>query len=135
MIDYDNDFDKVRGNNEIILIVEDEKALRDAIKELLIESGYLVITAAGFQEALQVFNAEKNVRVVLSDLSLSGANGIDLLERMNQKRPGVKVILASGFVESDQRDKMAHKGIDLFLQKPYTPIELLTIVSQALSGA
>ncbi len=134
MIDYEKDLMGLQGNNETVLIVEDYLSLRVALREMLAENGYRVLEATDPGEAMTIFDREKDIRIVISDLSLPEISGLELLEKMKNARPGIRAILASGFVEDEQKGEMERKGIDLFLQKPYTPLELLTKVRKALGA-
>ncbi len=122
-----------RGN-EIILVVEDEPGLRGLVYEILSARGYKVVTAEDGQQALALFTDNPDIDLVVSDIGLPKVGGIDMFRAMKGSKPEVKVILVSGFVEEHDRKRMTEAGVNRFVQKPYRPAELLSIVRQVLDG-
>jgi two-component system cell cycle sensor histidine kinase/response regulator CckA len=123
--------DAKRGT-ETILVVEDEAGLRELLEEALTSNGYKVLTAADGQRAVALFLDYQNIKLVISDIGLPGIGGIDLLETFKRLNADVKIILASGFVEEEDRKEMVEHGVDRFIQKPYRIAEVLASIREVL---
>ncbi len=125
-----------RGRGERILLIEDENSVRNLTSRILKDNNYNVFAAADAVEAIQIFNAEHGAfDLVLSDVILPGQNGVLLVEELLRRKPGMKVLMASGY--ADERLKKTgidDKGLKL-LQKPYHYNELLTAVREVLGTA
>jgi CheY-like chemotaxis protein len=114
---------------QTILVVDDEDILLTMAETILTEYGYHVLTANSGQKALVVLSGgDTKVDLVITDLVMPTMGGRELVERIRQIAPTVRILCASGCVlPPDQQ-------IDLmFLQKPYTSHDLLIRVRQALA--
>jgi CheY-like chemotaxis protein len=117
-----------------ILIVEDHDDVRQTITEVLSHLGYRVLTATTGAEALAVLRQEKLIEVLLSDVVLPGGlSGIELARAARQLKPGLKVVLSSGYVGDEVRDDLV-PGEFCFLPKPYRPAELAAKLTEVLSS-
>ena len=118
-----------------ILIVEDEKTVRDVASRVLMRAGYDVLAAGDGLEALEV-GAQRldDVNLVLTDVIMPRLNGPDLVARLRALRPGIRVLFTSGYTD----DAVFPHGIvtpDVgFLEKPFTPASLLDAVRKAIGG-
>jgi DNA-binding NtrC family response regulator len=113
----------------MLLIVDDEPKLLDLLRRYLGRLGYEVTTCGDAGEALALFQAEPDrFTMAITDLSLSGLNGEELIERMRQIRPGLAAIITSGYPYQPRG-----AGIG-FLQKPFLPQMLVEAVEKALKG-
>jgi DNA-binding response OmpR family regulator len=106
-----------------VLLVDDEVDIREVLALLLRRAGYCVLEAASTGEALRLV-AEADL--VLTDLSLPGGNGADLVGRLSAVRPGVPVLFMSG---GERREGIEPGN---FLAKPFSPEDLLGKVYEAL---
>jgi PAS domain S-box-containing protein len=119
----------VRGNGELILVVDDEASIREITKTSLINYNYRVLTASDGIDAISIYAQQRNeIGVVLMDIqmpSLSGVNAIRVLRRIN---PQLKIIVISGLVSN--RELLEDLGIEVqtFLSKPYTLKQLLDAI-------
>ena len=120
------------GGSETILVVEDEPGLRDYVQDLLMSEGYKVLTAQDGERAISIFINQSNINLILSDIGLPKIGGIDLLETVKVINPDTRIILASGFVEENERRRMEEKGVKAFIQKPYQREELLKKIRSVL---
>ncbi|MDP2209824.1 MAG: PAS domain S-box protein [Bacteroidota bacterium] len=119
----------IAGGNETILVVEDEEMILDIVTNILESKGYKVMTARDGYEALQVYIEKKNeIALVISDLGLPKLNGADLLKKLKEINPLIKVIIASGHIETDAQSEMQKYGNVNFMQKPYTVWKVLNQV-------
>jgi DNA-binding NtrC family response regulator len=113
-----------------LLIVDDEPNLLDLLSRYLGRVGYEVETCGDAKEALALFQAGPDrFSMAITDLSLSGLNGEDLIARIHQLRPGLPAIITSGY---PYQPRAAGVG---FLQKPFLPQMLVDAVEQALKGS
>jgi PAS domain S-box-containing protein len=124
----------VRGGSETILLVEDERPVRELVAHLLQNHGYAVWQASSGGDALGVWQEHKGeISLLLTDLVMPGnMNGHELAEKLRAERPGLKVIFTSGY-SADIVGKNFKLEPDLnFLQKPYQPQTLAQTVRRCL---
>jgi DNA-binding NtrC family response regulator len=116
-----------------ILVVDDEEALRDLVCGILGEAGYSVQTAGDGQEALSVYTRyQESIGAVLLDLNLPKMSGRDVLKRIQQVNPHVKVIVTSGYPAECSASDTSGSCANAFLPKPYTVDAVLRAVRNAL---
>jgi DNA-binding NtrC family response regulator len=103
-------------------LVEDEQHMLDLLEGALLQRGYRVFTATDGDKALEIYQRHKQViDIVLLDVGLPKVAGEDVLHRMKQENPDVKIVIASGYLELALKSEMEQAGITHFLQKPYMP--------------
>jgi DNA-binding NtrC family response regulator len=113
-----------------LLIVDDEPALLGLLLRYLEKLGYAVDSSSDPQEALEKYSADpQRYDLVITDLTFPGMNGEDMLERMREINPKLAGVISSGYPHTP---RLAGVG---FLQKPYLPDMLATVVEQALKSA
>ena len=123
----------ITGGTETILVVEDEKALRDLLAELLEGSGYRVLKAADGIEGLAVYRQyRREIGVVLTDMGLPRMSGQDLFARIRELDPAAPIVLASGYLEPSLRSHLSSAGAKAFIQKPYQTRDILRIIREVL---
>jgi PAS domain S-box-containing protein len=126
------------GGKESILLVEDDNAVRSLAARVLRERGYLVIEAANGDEALKRVDdivGEGSIDLLLSDLVMPKMSGKDLADKLQARRPGLKVLFVSGYPgESITRQRVLEPRFAL-LQKPFSPEELTRKVRECLDGS
>jgi len=106
---------------ESVLVVDDEQIIRDMAVMMLHEIGVTeVFTASDGKDALEVYKREQNnVGLVLLDLTMPRMDGEETFAQLRRMNADVKVVLSSGYSESDIQDRFAGKGLYGFIQKPY----------------
>jgi PAS domain S-box-containing protein len=124
---------KLPQGTEVIILAEDEPAVRELATRILREQGYTVLEAANGYEALHIWQERsKEVQLLVTDMSMPEMSGKELAEKLRQTQPGLKIIFLSG--HSDEM--IAHldaMGPDItFLQKPFNAVTLLDNVRKAL---
>ena len=123
----------VQGGKETVLIVEDQKSLLDFCKELLENEGYHVLLASSGEEALDISGKyKKPIDIVLSDIVMTGINGVEMWERMKAVRKEAKVIFMSGYTADVAQDKLSKEG-SIFLSKPFTNLQMLQSIRSVSS--
>jgi PAS domain S-box-containing protein len=122
------------GQGDLILLVEDELALREITKELLESFNYRVLTAADGAEAVTLYRRRKGrINVVVTDLMMPIMDGLALIRALRQLDPQAKVIVVSGLASQDKLDEVNTLHVQGFLTKPYTAEQLLTSLHRALA--
>lgn len=111
---------------DVVLVVEDEAAVRMFCCTVLRRFGYRVLEAAGPAEALDTLQ-QSTVGLVLTDITMPGMNGKEMVKRIDREQQrDLKVLYMSGYTEN------LEPGID-FLEKPFTSADLLKRVRAALT--
>lgn len=123
-----------RGANENILFVEDDETTREAVGELLKQSGYSVFTASECEEAIKIYseNIEK-IDLIISDLIMPGMGGKKLVEAILSINPHAKIIIASGYNVQESAACAREWGAKDFLSKPYEINKMLKTLKNALN--
>lgn len=122
-----------RGNREVVLVAEDDKAVRKLSKHVLERNGYEVIEAVDGAEAVRRFHesAEK-ISLVLLDVVMPKKNGQIAYEEMKRCRPDLKALFISGYTQDIINSKgVLDEGIN-FVAKPVNPDDLLAKVQEVL---
>lgn len=117
-----------------ILVVEDEPSLRELTCGALDRYGYTVLAAEDAADALRTFTQhEGEISLVVTDLSMPGMNGTDLIRHLRARYDGLKAILVSGYDEGSF-GYIADKEQCAFLQKPFTTETLLRKVREMMDA-
>ena len=120
----------------MVLVVDDEKSVRDVGIALVSYLGFIPIGAADGEEALHVFEEHGGeLAFVLLDMTMPRMDGITALREMKRRRPDARVILCSGFGEQDAAERAAREGAAGFIQKPYGLEQLRTTILGVLGQA
>jgi two-component system cell cycle sensor histidine kinase/response regulator CckA len=130
------EFIKISGGDETILVVEDESTLCEYLKFLLEEKGYSVLQASDGSEGVELFSKHrKKIGLVISDLGMPKLDGLGMLRKMKEMQPTVKVIMTSGLIDPDRKSEILLAGARDFLPKPYDGREVLLRVREILDSA
>jgi CheY-like chemotaxis protein len=114
------------GGTETILLVEDEESLIEMARLTLESHGYHVYAAQDGPKAVEMYRIHHNeIALVVSDIGLPGMTGIDVFKTLKEMNPNVKLVFVSGFIEPDVKSRLLGAGAKGFIQKPYTPREIL----------
>ena len=117
-----------------ILVVDDEPSVTGSLSLILTEAGFEVFTAQSFAESTAILK-QTQVDLVITDLRLADASGIDLITHVKRTTPDVEVILMTGYGSLDITIEAIKAGAYYYLEKPYTPDRLFTLVDRALQLA
>jgi len=122
----------VKGR-ETILLVDDEKQIRELAKELLKDFGYIILTASDGEEALELYKKEKErIDLVILDLIMPGIGGRQCFEELKKIQPEVKVLISSGYSATATTTGTMESGAKGFLSKPYEINQMLQVIRQVL---
>jgi PAS domain S-box-containing protein len=115
----DDGFEATRGNLETLLLVEDEPDVREALSQALRSLNYRVITASDGDDALQHFeNGGERIDLVLSDVIMPGLSGPSLFRTLNEKQPGIKMLLITGYPLDEGTRELLESNLVSWIQKP-----------------
>ncbi len=122
-----------KGHEEAILIVEDNEAVRNLIRRKLIKLDYRVLTAANGNEALSVFNNNRDdIQLIITDLVMPEMGGIELSKIIKARNPSIKIIALTGYPLGSKGEDLLLAGIEECIQKPFQGSKLTAAVSRAL---
>jgi len=117
------------GRGELILVVDDEIAIREITKGTLEAYGYRALTAADGTEAVALYAQHKDdIKVVLTDLMMPYMDGPVTIRALQKLNPNVRIIASSGLAENSR----SIAGAKLFLPKPYTAERLLNALAEVI---
>jgi len=123
--------DEATGDGQVILVVDDEEALREFAAELLTLAGYRTLMACDGIDALGVLE-NNHVDLVLSDIIMPNMDGYRLAQRIRQLYPDIKIQLASGYNDNEHSEFTNDPLQKTLMYKPYTSLELTKRVSVLL---
>jgi PAS domain S-box-containing protein len=104
-----------------VLLVDDEPMILDVGRRMLERLGYTVLTAAGGEEALEVFQRHKEgIRLVILDMVMPRMGGSDTFHRLKTLRPDLRVLLSSGYSAEAGAAELLGEGFTDFIQKPFS---------------
>jgi two-component system, cell cycle sensor histidine kinase and response regulator CckA len=119
----------------VVLVVEDEQAVRQVARSALVRLGFTVLEAGNGTEALDVCARHKReIRAVLCDLTMPGMDGWETLSALRAIAPGIPVILASGYDQAQVITGEHPEWPQAFLGKPYQSSDLRDALRLALSA-
>lgn len=123
-----------RGHGERILLVEDEPGVRDFTLSALRQFGYQPFPADSCASAEEVFaNAREPFDLLFTDVVLPDKTGLHLAAALQEKRPGIRLLFSSGYMDEKSRWSIIRDKGYPFLQKPYALSQLLHAIHSALN--
>jgi len=118
-------------NEPVILVIEDDPAVRRGIVDVLEYAGYRTLEAADGHAGMEIA-LKANYRLLLLDLVMPGPSGFEILDALKRKRPGQAVIILSARGEENDRVRGLVNGADDYVVKPFSMKELLARVDAVL---
>ncbi len=114
------------GHGELVLVVDDEVAIREITKTSLEAYNYKVITACDGIEAIALYAEHRDeISIVLTDMMMPSMDGLTTIRTLRKINPQVKIIAISGLASGDKLAAVIGTGVKTFLSKPFTTQELL----------
>ncbi|TVP77137.1 MAG: PAS domain S-box protein [Gemmatimonadales bacterium] len=126
-----------RGKGERILVVDDDRGVREVTRQMLEAFGYRVLVADHGGQALEVARraaGEAPLDLVLTDVMMPVMDGIQLVEALAKESPGLPVVVASGLGNAGHRERLEAAGVTHYLSKPYTARRLLAVFREVFDG-
>jgi len=122
------------GKGEVILIIDDAECIRDSCCQVLTKAGYRVETAVNGEVGLAKAR-EIGPDVVLVDLDMPGASGLEVMDRLNEVNRGIIKVVVTGNTSIDLEEEIIRKRRALsYLAKPFSPDQLKQVVRRALES-
>ena len=121
------------GHGELVLVVDDEAAVREIVKATLEGYGYHVVTASDGTEAVARFVEHlKDVQILFTDIQMPHMDGVATIRALRNIQPGLRVIAASGLTAHQQAIQGLGLTVQGFVAKPFTAASLLLALDAAL---
>ncbi|HMN31652.1 MAG TPA: response regulator, partial [Caldilineaceae bacterium] len=112
--------------NGVVLVVDDEGVVREAMVEILSAAGLSVLEAENGQKGIALFRQhEQELKLVLLDLSMPEMSGEQVFYKLQTLNPNIPILLVSGYSEHEVMDRFVNTGLTGFIQKPFTRESLL----------
>jgi PAS domain S-box-containing protein len=128
--------DMPMGHGELVLLVDDELAIREITGATLETYGYRVMTANDGAEAIALYAQHKNeIAVIVTDMMMPFLDGQATIRALQKLDPEAKIIAVSGLMQNHKADDAANNGKVIFLHKPYTTEKLLKTLRKLLERA
>ncbi len=122
--------------NQRILFVDDEQSIVDVGIRMLEKLGFRVVGSTNSKEALEMFTRDPGrFDLVITDQVMLGLTGLELVEKIFEIRKDIPVILCSGYSTLISSEKARRLGIDKFLMKPYSKMDLARAIHNVLEGS
>jgi DNA-binding NtrC family response regulator len=125
-------WDPLMSTSRRLLVVDDDRAMREMLASLFKERGLSVEDAASADAAL-ARAAEQDFDVVLSDVRMPGLSGVELVGQLRRLRPGTPVVLMTAFGSIDSAVEAMRTGAFDYLTKPFEPDAVILAVERALA--
>ena len=120
---------------EHILLVDDEQSMVDAMRPMLEHLGYRVTAGTSSVEALEVFRADPSgFDLLLTDQTMPALTGIELAREILSIKPGIPILLCSGFSDLVDEEKATAAGIRGYIMKPIVMREMAAMIRRALDN-
>lgn len=107
--------------------------IKDITRDILARYGYRVLTAAGGEEAVEVYRQhKKEISVVVLDIVMPDVGGREVFRRIREIDPAAQVIIASGYDRERDANDLLKEGAIRFVQKPYRIASLVGMVGEVI---
>ncbi len=115
-----------------ILIVDDEEGIRESLKLILSDHHDLILTESA-EQALRCIEKDPSIGLVLLDIKMPKVNGLETLKNIKAKRPGLNVIIITGYKSVETASEATALGACGYIIKPFKSDEILNTVKKNLS--
>jgi CheY-like chemotaxis protein len=128
--------DSVPGGTDTILLIEDEKQVRELVEQVLTRLGYTVLVARDPTAAIELCKMHRQpISLLLTDIVMPHMSGPEIYQRIAVMVPGIAVLFMSGYMGDQLFARGVHEEAAAFLQKPFTPVTLARKVREVLDNA
>jgi len=122
----------IRGRGEMILVIDDEPAVRDVVCSLLKIYGYAPLSASDGSSGLALYRERREeIRIVITDMMMPGMQGVEVVRELRSVNPDVRIVAMSGVV-SERSEMPEDAGRLAFLPKPMTGVELIGALQRVM---
>ena len=127
--------ERPRSGQGTVLLVEDQASVRGLIKRVLLSSGYHVMEAGSGPQALALPDSQvRSIDLLITDVVMPGMSGSELAKGLTARRKGLRVLFISGYAPNEaMRESIIDPGV-AFLQKPFSPAQIIATVDEILSA-
>ncbi|MEQ1606277.1 MAG: PAS domain S-box protein [Pyrinomonadaceae bacterium] len=123
-----------RGNGELILVVDDEKNIREVTIATLERFGYKTVSAVDGTDALAVYSQHaKDISAVLTDMAMPYMDGASLIRALKKMKPGINIVAMSGLLSDAQIAELHELNVKEIITKPFSAEKLLGTLASILS--
>jgi two-component system cell cycle sensor histidine kinase/response regulator CckA len=123
-----------QGEGELVLIVEDDQGLSNALRDTYQDAGYQVVSARGGKRGLEIIQQEGvKISLVISDIMIPELDGIDMIQRARESFPDLRCIFITGHTDQISRIDLDGDSNTRLLVKPFTMQDLLSLSLDVLS--
>ena len=124
------------GDGGHVLYVDDDEVMVLMVEQLLTRAGFRVTCCADASEALEcVHDSPLSFDVVVTDLNMPGSSGLELASRLARLRPGLPVVISSGYISDELRAEAIQAGVRAVVNKQNTLEELSKVINEVLAAA
>ncbi len=126
---------ELKGNGELVLVVDDEAPIREVIVGTLEAHNYRCYTAEDGSDALALYFERRGaIQLIITDLHMGMMDGITLSKSLKKLTPDARIIVSSGHIQKENQAILEGLGVKAFLEKPYTAEKLLRCVKDAITA-
>ncbi|MBN1149863.1 response regulator, partial [candidate division WOR-3 bacterium] len=126
---------KIHSEKKTVLLIEDEKMVRNICEKMLSSIGYRVLTAEDGLKGIEVFSSDPDsIAVVILDLSMPKMDGKECLLRIREIKKDARVVISSGYSEEDMSKEFHEIEVNGFIQKPYNIKTLKNKLAELTQG-
>ncbi len=114
-----------KNGHGTVLVIDDEDVVRMVTKRMLERFGYTPLVAEDGPSGIQMLRAHRDeIAIILLDMTMPRMSGEETFVEIQKVKPNAKVLLMSGYTETEATRRFKSNGLAGFMQKPYTPEEL-----------
>ena len=120
-----------------ILIVDDEREVREVIRIHLDVNGYNILEAENGEDAINILRSEDNmvnVGLILCDIRMPKVNGIECIDFLRQEAPSIPIVVVTGYPDTEMATQLMKKGVKDYLVKPVERKKLLETVEKLVAA-
>ncbi len=124
----------IEGGSERILLVDDEQELANMGKQMLEKFGYQVTSTTASVEALEIFTMKpQTFDLLITDQTMPALTGLQLAKKIRQIKPGIPIVLCTGYSENINEATLKANRIDAFIMKPFQKKDFARVIRDALN--